>query len=966
MQAFLEEVAEHILKQYPEETGSICLVTPNRRAGLFFRKHFALRVTKTMWAPEVISIEDFINRLSGLTICDQLSLLLTFYELHKEEEKEKARSLDDFIQWAPTLLKDFDDIDASLQQPQELFQLLQETNRIKTWNPDGSPPTHFQKEYLAFFSQFSRYYLRLKSTLLAGKQAYQGLSSRIAAEMAEKNTLKLPWKRVIFIGFNALTQAEETIADNLIKKGLAEYITDSDPYYVEDTDHEAGLFIRKYISKWPAQKTHSYHRHYADSKKSIHVLGIAKNVNQARLAGNILDQHPHISTDEKTALVLANESLLIPALNALPGKAEHINITMGYPLDKTNMFGFFDALFQLFVNAEKALPEGGSQHPAFYYKDLFRLFQHASATLLWESGNGEKQNSLITQKLLQAKLTFYRAKDLLSLVDQKQEFQKTFSFLLREEKASVDKLAGDLSELTALLDIRLREKARLSGGEIINTPYFVDFESLWYFAGVFRRLQAFTTKAGDEVSLLSIYRLFKQLAGETRLSFAGEPLKGLQLMGMLETRNLDFENIILLSANENILPKAKNNRSFIPYDIRKEFGLPVHGDRDATYAYHFYRLLQRAKNVFIIYNTQTEDFGNNEKSRFVTQLQMELGTYNPLIDIQEEVVSLPPPPGQQLRPWVIEKTDSIRERLQQMAQSGFSPSALGKYINCPLQFYLSAVARIREPEKVEEVIEASTMGTVIHNTLEEIYTPYVGQSLSASIIDILLSQAEQSIRKNFEQVYPSGDISSGKNLLIFHLVQRYVERFLQNEKEQLRQWQEQGSKLKLLALEEMLQASVSVITEGKQMTVKVKGKADRIDSIDGVIRIIDYKTGRADSKELAFDEWEDLISDSKNAKSFQLLTYAWLYGQVNEQAMYIQPGIASMRSAEGHLLTLHTPEKEEVIQRKQLKVFEDQLAHLIRDIMDPNLPFTQTSDEDNCRFCSFRAFCHRLTEGKRG
>ena len=960
MTPFLEEITSYILDNHGHETGELCLVTPNRRASLFFRKHFARQVRQVMWAPDMLSIEDFINKVSGLNVLDAPSLLFRFYEVYARLEQDKARPIDDFIRWAPVLLTDMDEIDAHVEDPGQVYQALRDIKRVETWNPDGSPLTDFQRNYLAFFEHLEEWHMGLRHDLLQDRQAGQGLSSRQAATLIAGEDFYLPWKKVFFVGFNALNQCEEIIIGTLLKRGQAVFLPDGDPYYVHDPMHEAGLFIRQSCQKLGVG-TPDLRDHFKEGPKRIHLLGIAKQVNQARLAGNILMQRPEISRDEHTAIVLANENLLIPVLNAIPPDTPSVNVTMGYPLAKTNIYGFFDSIWQLWLMAAKT---GGHAAPGtthhFYHHDLVRLFSHTGAGLLWDMANGGALASGLVQKMRRANSSFISFNRLCELAGD-DSFRDHYSFLGKDPVSEPARLLRAMSDMVLRLDGLFREKAALAGGDIVQTSYFVDFEALYFLGSLLRRLQGFLESHPFLNDYQTAYQLFKQLGGNMRLSFAGEPLEGLQVMGMLETRSLDFKNIILLSANENILPRPKNNMSFIPFDLRKRFGLHVHSDKDAIYAYHFYRLLQRAGNVYLVYNTQTEDLGSSEKSRFLTQLQMELPAYAAHVTITEDIVALPPPEAAVPHPLSVAKTGAIIDRLKAICQSGLSPSALNAFVSCPMYFYLTRLVRIEETTEVEETIEATTLGTVVHGVLETLYRPFLGKPVGPDDYRHMHEQTGKLTRQQFETHYEGGDIDTGKNLLLFSLAKRYTDNFLREEQKRSETAQAAGQPaLIILGLEERLSGTLEVPSGDDMLTVRIRGSADRIDKSSAAIRIIDYKTGKLQSNELKFSNWELIGSDSRYGKAFQLLTYAWLYARNKTPEALIEPGIISLRETKKGLQTLRTAENTSRLDATQINRFETALKNTIERILDPATPFERTTNEDNCRYCPFKVFCQRL------
>ncbi len=954
---FLQEIADHVFSNYGDQTGDICLVTPNRRAGLFFRKYFSQGVEKPLWAPETLSIEDFINRISGLRVVDSTTILFSFFEVYASLEKDQAQGIDAFSQWAAVLLNDFDDIDANLEAPEAIFDYLRDIKRIETWNPDGTPLTDFQKRYLAFFSRLKTWHHEFTTALINNNMAYQGLSSRQATKKIQEDAFVLPWKKILFVGFNALNHSEEIIIKTLLQRGQAEFLPDSDPYYTHDPSHEAGLFIRKYKNKF-GHAINEEQQYITGQKKQITILGIAKNVNQARLMGNILQQRPDWQLNIDTAIVLANEKLLIPALNALPENAESINVTMGYPLIKTNMFSFFDALWKLQLNTLLSDKVAGNARPQFYHKDLIRLLNHPISSLLWDGDDGPGNITTVIERITQSNRAFFGFGELEQLLETSVGTSEHLGFLKEHWDSDRNAIFPSLLSLVTRLDKLFREKASTQGKDILNTPYFIDFEALYFFASLFRRLTTFVAKYPFLESIQTIYKLFKQLTQETMLSFSGEPLQGMQVMGMLETRNLDFKNVILLSANENILPRPKNNHSFIPFDVKKKFGLQVHSDKDAIYAYHFYRLLQRAENIYLIYNTQSEDIGSSEKSRFITQLLMELPQQASGVSMTEQIIALPPPEVSVQHDYKVYKNADILARLMTMSRTGFSPSALNTYINCKLQFYFTRVARLEEAESMEETLESTTMGTVVHGMLETMYRPFVNHYIEKQDVAAMHNQVDAIARQLFETHYPEGNISAGKNLLLFNLAKRYVSNFLNAEIEFLKN--NEGRSLKILALEEALSGTLNVNVNNGMVPVKIRGMADRIDQLQQTIRLVDYKTSKLKQSELKCKDWASITTSGNYEKAFQLLCYAWLYHQEHPTTTLIEPGIFSLRETKKGLQNLSTPEGNATLDPVHINTFSEHLEALIINILDENVPFEQTPNEANCIYCPFKVYCRRF------
>ena len=956
---FLDKIARYVLENYPDRLHRICLVTPNRRAGLFLKKYFSRRASKAVWAPDVMSMEDFISRVSGISIQEPFAVLMDFYDVYASIEKENAEPLEEFLKWAPMLIKDFNDIDAHVDEPEQLFSNVLDVKKIEAWNPDGQQPSEYQQKYLKFFHRMKIYHEAFREKLLSRKTAYQGLAFRQAAMNVKSEKAKIPWEKILFVGFNALNLAEEIIIRTLERKGIAEIKWDADKYYLENKNHEAGHFIRKYRDSWNIS-IEGVEDNFSIQNKNIFVYGVAKNVNQAKLAGNILKSFSTEDiTENQTAVVLASEELLMPMMHSLPGNVDKVNITMGYPLRKTSLYGLFDAIFQMHLTTLRMNSAGEGMKSAFYHKDLIRFFRHPAISIFW--GNDENSMDALVKNIISTNKTFLSFDALAGMSGEREKFNDVFAFLFPGFARQADLLTNALRMLTDKLDEAFRTQAEESGIPVETAPWFTDFEALHPIGIILRKLQSFETDQKQVQDLKTLFMLFQAMARESRLAMVGEPLNGLQIMGMLETRNLDFKNLIILSANEGILPAAKGGQSLIPFDVKAGFGIPVYKEKDAIFAYHFYRLLQRAENVHIIYNTQSQDLGSNEKSRFITQLQMEMPAWNPNIRITDQIIALPPAKDEMDHEIIIPKTPEILNKLMNISdKKGFSPSALSHYIRCPLFFYFRHIAGIKETEKLEETIEANTLGTVVHEVLQKLYQEQQleGKVLNTEHIDKMYGKVEALTQKSFEENYAGGDITSGKNLLLYKVAMRFVRNFLDREKEYLDELHKSGKYLTYIKAEDEMHGTLPVEIGGKETQVKFRGFADRIDSIDGTTRVIDYKTGKVEDKELKFNNWPDVIEKSSQGKSFQLLMYAMLYRQ-NYGDTAVIPGIISLRHLSKGLFGLSYPGGKDTISNEAIDAFENELRNLIQEIFNPDIPFARTPDEDNCKNCDFRVVCNR-------
>jgi CRISPR/Cas system-associated exonuclease Cas4 (RecB family) len=946
---FLKSFAIDLWKKYQPELGAICIVLPNRRAALFLKEHLAAEAKQTIFSPEIYSTEDFIYKLSGLQIIDNTELLFELYSVYSETPGEETDTFEAFSKWAPALIADFNEIDRYQADARQLFINLSSIREIENWSLNSKELTGFQQNYIRFWESLGVYYFKLRDKMQKENKAWQGLAYRFVSENILELAEKQDWKKICFAGFNALNASEEKIFTQLLRANKAELYWDSDEYYLNDPGQEAGKFLRRYKSEF-SEDENSFRwigNNLRTGDKNIRIIGASKNITQAKLAGTLLTElRLQNESLRSTALVLADENLLFPILNSIPDEIGEINVTMGYPLRNTPMASLFHLLFQLHVNAEK-FSKGRKGEKRFYHTDITGLLRHP---YLHQAFRESDLIPALCRYILDNNIIFigYRQIEKFCLAKFPDEWLKLAPLLISWK--SIDDSFKALDQL--ILQLRSTFITRQQGSTQ-KLHANVETELLFQFSMFLKRLHSLCQTFGHVSELKTLQTLFAQLANNSTIPFYGEPLSGLQVMGMLETRTLDFENIVLLSANENILPSGKTQNSFIPFDLKKLFGLPQYNDKDAVFAYHFYRLIQRAKNIFLLYNTESDKFGDGEKSRYITQLVNELAKVNPAIRIEESLLELDYQSEEsEAVEVVVNKDDAVMDKIRNLAERGFSPTLLNTFRKCPLKFYLHYIVGIRETEEVEEEIGADTMGTVIHEALELFYAPYTGKSVSAGDIKKMQEDLEEKVKIVFARYFPEEVISSGKNLLAFRVSLKFIRTFLNLEEETLRK----GGSLFITELEKEMKGYMEV----NGIPVNIKGKADRIDRTEKGIRIIDYKTGKAEDRELAVKDWNDLLTDYKLDKSFQLLCYAWLYdaGRMSHEEPLLS-GIITFRELSAGLKTVSVPGKKDYLDKPALLGFETILNELIAELFRKESPFTQTREIKNCEFCAFQTFCKR-------
>jgi len=909
MQSFISETLDDIL-QTTKSFENVVFVLPSQRAKVFVKQTFKDKIA-VGFLPEMLNIEQFIYQISGVQKADSIQLLFHFYTIYKSVEKNPD-SFDAFSSWALTVLQDFNEIDQHLINTKEIFIYLRDIERLRKWSVKGTfKETELIKDHYSFLEKLNNYYTAFYEFLLTKNIGYQGLMYREASKKIDAFLNKNTSKKFFFIGFNALNKAEEFLFQKVLEIGNSEIYWDIDEAFF-NSNHQAGKFIRKYKKEWKyyeKNKLKSLGNTFSSPKK-IQVIGAAKNNTQIKYIGEILEENPDF---KNTALVLADETLLPITLSSLPKNINAINITMGYPLKDIPTTSLLFSVFQLFVSQDKLQKKITNE---FYYKDVIRFFKHQSIYGLISNIDD------FTSEIAKENQTFITVKHLENFLENQTLEVKNVILNLFKTFDSVSNFINRILDLINLLkeDVNALEK-----------------EYLFRFYTVFTQLKTLQNEFEYFTDLKTLSLFFKQLITSESLSFQGEPLKGLQLMGMLETRVLDFENIILASANEGVLPASSQQNSFIPFDVKIEFGLPTFREKDAIFSYHFFRLIQRAKNIFILYNTEHDVFGSGEKSRFVTQLEM-MRT-----DIIHKIVS-PKVVAQKTELKEIAKNELVFARLKELAIQGFSPSSLTNYLYNPVAFYKQKILRIKEFEDVEETVAYNTLGTVVHETLDELYKPFIGLFLSVDDILKMEKIAKDLVIKHFKIQFKNGDLSTGKNRLIFEVANRFITNFLTQEKLLL---EDKKNQLKIIATEENLSAEIEI--DGIDFPIKIHGNVDRVDELNGEIRIIDYKSGMVQSSELKVLNFEELRVKA-HYKAIQVLLYGYLFSKSKnfDSSKNLKAGIFSFKNLNNGFLAINfssnyrTPDY--MITQEKLEEFLVEIKEYIKEIYNREIGFIEPPD----------------------
>lgn len=914
--SFLEILVNKIFSDDAIKLSETSIVLPNKRAKIFLLEALKNNLPSYAFAPDIVSIEDFVQNIAGIRSIDAIELLFEFYEVYINiSKKEGTQTFEQFSNWAKTLLQDFNEIDRYLLEPNHVFSYLQDIEVIKRWGIESGDITPLMDNYLEFWKLLPLYYETFYNHLKTRSIGYQGLIYREAVCNLEYFSNALRNRKIIFAGFNALNVAEEKIVQHLVSNNNANIYWDIDKTFFNDFSHDAGLFVRRFKNTWSYYKSNPFEwiANDFDQEKNIQIIGTSKSIGQAKIASSIiadLISNQNVALD-KVALVLSDENLLIPILHSLPESVGSLNITMGYS-SKNNPIQLLIA--KIFKMHTHAIARSETSY-VLYYKDVLAVLSNPVVESYLFASN-------LVETIKRNNYTFITLQKLLDLQENPNEL---FCLLFQKWDQKPIVILENISAI--LLVVKSSLDASLEEEKVLKTFLYSIYK-------VINKLISYCSKNDYIENIDTLYGIYKQVIDVAEVSFEGEPLSGLQVMGVLESRVLDFETVIITSLNEGKFPAGKTVNSFIPYDVKRELKLPTFKEKDAIYTYHFYHLLQRAKNVYLLYNTESDGLDGGEKSRFITQLEVEK---QPNHNLTHEIIQAFVP-NIAYEAVAIAKSDSVMKRLREIATiKGFSPSALTSYIRNPIKFYFQRVLSIRESEEVEENIALNTLGTIIHKTLEELYVPFIGIFLTTVEIDQMLTRVNDEVLKQFKEIYKEGEVKKGKNLLAFEVAKRNVFNFLQEEKRLLMQ----GDTVKILSLETPLNRFLE--DDRLPFAVKIAGNVDRIEIRNNKIRIVDYKTGKVDKNSVQLKDWNGLTLDLKNDKIIQLLCYAFMYEE-QTHGMEMEAGIISFKNMKAGFLPFAIKADKEVfttITPEILDYFKTEIIILINEILNSTIPFEE-------------------------
>ena len=959
MESFLKLVAADLYKHTEGNLAHTAVVFPNKRAGLFFNEYLAQESDSPIWSPAYVSISELFRSLSPWEVGDPVKLVCELYKIFRRET-QSTETLDDFYFWGEMLISDFDDADKNKVDTDKLFSNLQDLRNIMddyTFIDDEQEEairqffqnfsierrTALKERFISLWDVLGNIYKGFRESLASQNIAYEGMMYRHVIEHLDVD--KLPYEKYVFVGFNVLNKVEHTLFTQLKDVGKAVFYWDYDEFYMKENrqavTHEAGEFIRRNLRDFPSPLSGELFKNLSKPKEVHYIASSTENA-QARYLPQWIRNN--LTTPEKeTAVVLCNEALLQPVLHSLPAEVKHVNITMGFPLSQTPVYSFLIALLELHTHGFNF------KSGRYTFQSVVTLLKHPYTRQL--TGQAE-----LLEKELTRNNRFYPLPGELG----KDEFLTRLFTPLSGNLNLCIRLSETLQQVAGIY------QANTSGTEDTDAFNQLYRESLFKAYTTINRFRTLIEEDELTVQSETFRRLLVKVLSATNIPFHGEPAIGMQVMGVLETRNLDFRHLVLLSVNEGQLPKSGGDSSFIPYNLRKAFGMTTIEHKIAVYAYYFYRLLQRAERITLMYNTSSDGLNRGEWSRFMLQFLIEWP--HPITRQFLEAGQSP----QGTSPITVEKTPDVMRRMQSLfdvranPKAKFAPSALNYYLDCPLKFYYRYVAGLSAPDEVSAEIDSATFGSIFHYAAEHIYKDLTthGKVINKEALETLLRNevklqdyVDTAFKKLFVNV-PQNEKPEyhGVHLINSAVIARYLKHLLQND---LRY-----APFTFIASEMEVDEPIDIQTPKGVIKSRIGGIIDRMDSKDGTLRIVDYKTGGdADTP----PHVESLFIPDKKRSNYVFQTFLYAAIMCRKQpTMKIAPALLYIHRAATEtyspVIQMGEPRKpKEAVEdfSKYEKEYRERLQGLLEEIFNPEKSFTQTEIIEKCTYCDFKALCKR-------
>ena len=969
MTPFLHQIASLFYQNYGTTIHRLAFVFPNQRSGLFFRKFLSQQSRIPLFSPTILTISELFFHLSDKQPADRIQMLFLLYRIYIRHSRSDE-SFDDFIFWGDMLLNDFDDIDKYLADAVRLFTNMADLQQIDKdlsylqpeqieairifWSSFKPGKVGENRQiFLDFWKHLAAIYSEFRQELAANGRGYEGMVYREVADKIKQGRLEAPpYEKIVFVGLNAVSAAEKELMKGLQRDGIADFYWDCGSANLLDSENKASYFIREHLkqfpSAYPLQEEEPNH-------PEIELIGIPSRIGQAKQVHGILKEllagRPEPEPEEalQTAIVLPDEQLLIPVLHSIPDEFSRINVTLGYALSGAPIATLIESILNLQKNIRST-----DGKLFFYHREVLSILNHRYVTTACPD-----ETTILLKEITEQNRIFISTSDLsrsplLGLIFQPATDVNEVSDYLIRILQELNRIITSLNpnRVSNLVRVGEQENETVTMGEM-------EQEFLYHYFTMVNRLKEMIRTGEMQMSVETFFCLLKRLTETITIPFQGKPLSGIQIMGVLETRVLDFDRLIILSMNEGIFPEKKTANSLIPYNLRRGFGLPTYEHHDSVRAYHFYRLIARAKKVSLLYDTRTQGLQTGEVSRYVHQLRYHYG-----IPVKDKPVVFAVSSAQPLA-LQVEKTADVMSKMQAYLKGGhkaLSASTMNTYLDCPLKFYFSSVEGLKEEEEVSESVENKMFGTIFHRVVEWLYQPFCGSVVTADMLKIRAKEQTmtEAIHRAFsEYFFHSKEVISlsGQHYLTGEVIRKYVLKLI-------------GNDLKIIPFR-YIQSEKEIhcpirLTDGT--VIQMKGFIDRLDEINETVRIIDYKTGA--KKGLDFKSIESLFdkSDEKRQSAImQVFMYAWMYGKLLRIPLQapvkeaIQPTLYYIRdffSNDFDPVIYDGKDKGKVVDFVVYQnEFEDYMRSCLDQMFDPSIPFTQTTNTKHCAFCPFTGIC---------
>ncbi|MBE6286619.1 MAG: PD-(D/E)XK nuclease family protein [Mediterranea massiliensis] len=961
MKTFLESVAEDLYNKIGNNLSHTAVVFPNKRAALFFNEHLAAQSERPLWSPAYVSISELFRKLSPWKAGDPIRLVC---ELHQVfcQETGSTETLDDFYFWGELLISDFDDVDKNMVEADRLFSNLQELKNIGNdyrfiekeqeealqqffKNFSIEKRTKLKEKFISLWDKLGDIYRHYRRNLASQGIAYEGMMYRHVMEQLDVD--RLPYERYVFVGFNVLNKVETSLFEKLQAAEKALFYWDYDHYYttrpIESArpySHEAGEFLLRNLKKFPNELPATAFDAMRQPKQIRFISSPTEN-GQARYLTQWIKELNKEEIGKETAVVLCNEALLLPVLHSIPSEVKNTNITMGFPLAQTPVYNFVNALAELYTSGYN--PREGR----FDHKIVLTILKHPYTRQLSPFAEPLEQE-LISKNRFYPLPSELKRDDFLEQIFTPQEN-------IREICLRLGNLLRDVSAL-------YRNENKSEREEMFSQLYR---ESLFKTYTVVTRLQSLIeTGILKDIRTETFKRLLNRLLNSSNIPFHGEPAIGMQVMGVLETRNLDFDNLLMLSLNEGQLPKNEGDSSFVPYNLRKAFGMTTVEHKNSVYAYYFYRLIQRAQNITLLYNTSCDGLNRGEMSRFMLQLQAESPHSISSHFLEAEVTPL------RQREISIPNNEETKKKLRETfdtrlhPQRLLSPSALNTYLDCRLKFYYQHVARISAPEEVDANINSALFGTIFHRSAELAYEELTkhGKKIRKEDIEQLLKNeiklqayVDQAFKEHFFKIEKDEKAEyNGTQLIHSKVITYYLKQLLRNDC--------QYAPFNMVGMEQRISENLEIDTPEGKIPIKIGGVIDRMDSKEDTLRIVDYKTGGIPKSP---ESIEQLFTPAAERPGYIFQTFLYAAIVSRKQSLKVAPSLLYIHRAasETYSPVIEIGPAKQKMEVNNFAFYEDKfrkmLHQLLNEIFNGSTPFSQTEEVKQCEYCDFRTLCRR-------